>query len=215
MTPGRRIEPAWFTTVDLMALVAGAALALSWFWGDWAINLPRNCHGPYSDWLDALGLVRLVLPYLSVAFIPVILARRATYGGLARPAEFALGCLGLPALLFTLVYRYFYRLLDRIARVFGAWLLAPQLRGFELCDAILLASGAASGSILWLGRRRLPGWGATICVFLAWQAVSGPLLGRWSDACRAFLGWIAPGCADRPSRLVILDVPLSLRYTLR
>src|SRR4051812_13856610 len=82
-----RSEPISITLADLSALVFGSALAFS---------LPRMHlltdqitigNIPMPVWVAWLFVIGEVASRVGLAFIPVILARQARYGGLPRPAE--------------------------------------------------------------------------------------------------------------------------------
>jgi hypothetical protein len=82
-----RSEPISITLADLSALVFGSALAIS---------LPRMHlltdritigNIPMPGWVAWLFVIGEAAMRVGLAFIPVILARRARYGGLPRPAE--------------------------------------------------------------------------------------------------------------------------------
>jgi hypothetical protein len=97
-----------------------------------------------------------------LALVPVVLARRARYGGLARPAEFLTACCGLPEITANL----------------GC---PPGLLIAALLAAITLRSG----------RRRLPDWLLTALCMLAWLGIAEAgieRMGRGADLFQWYFG---------------------------
>src|SRR5271170_1614168 len=101
------------TIGDLAALVAGVAVVLMLptrqsYWPH-----PTDFLGPWPRWLPWCFCLRQILGAACVALVPVILRRRACYGGLAPPAEFLVLCAAMPFLadsIETALIRTSYRL---------------------------------------------------------------------------------------------------------
>jgi hypothetical protein len=197
-----RPEPAGITVADLVALVVGAAVAVALPWPFWAQffrpaavwTWPRD----YQALLAGLQFTTLALSRACMALVPVVLARRARYGGVARPAEFLAAAGGLPPLprsadhlLFTLWVGFDpwasstsklnltdEELLHRIEQwnywqdeMFWPWTLG------------MLAVASLAVLVLALGRRRWPGWLQTALLLLAWLGFSR---GVWAIGANVF-----------------------------
>ena len=85
---GRR-EPVSITLADLSALVVGAAFAVSLPQMHWPTDRIAIVNYPMPGWVVWLFVIEEAAMKVAFALFPVILARRARYGGLPRPA----GCL--------------------------------------------------------------------------------------------------------------------------
>jgi len=170
-------EPVGLTLADLVAIVAGAAVLLAMpvlrlYWPD-----PREFPGVWPRWLPWTWATRQILTGACLALVPVILARRFRYGGMARPAEFLAACCGLPLLVDwveILLIRAYVRarggslpgsgLVGMPAHSWDAWRDGPH-RAFQ--EGVLL-TGVAAAVGVYLGRKRLPGWLLTALVLVAW-----------------------------------------------
>jgi hypothetical protein len=175
-----KTEHTYITLGDLAVLVAGVALVLV---------LPRSQSywpyrtdflGPWPRWLPWCFCLRQALGSACLALVPVILRRRASYGGRARPAEFLAICAAMPVLadavetgLIRLKYRQWAGhslpgfTLDGIPiAVVSDW----RAGGHWIWERSLLVAGALALAGFFLGRRRLPGWLQTVFLSIAWLA---------------------------------------------
>jgi hypothetical protein len=183
-------EPAGITVADLVALVVGAAVAVALPWEFW----PRISR-PAAIWtelraywpLPLLRFTALVLSRACVALVPVVLARRARYGGVARPAEFLATACGL-----SLLQPAADHLLFILWAGFDPWTtwtsplfvsgeeLMRRDKQWENWQAEMywpwtlgmLAVACVAALALALGRRRWPGWLQTGLLLLAWLGLS-------------------------------------------
>jgi hypothetical protein len=95
----QRREPVCLTVADLATLVNGSAFAISLP----VIHFPSDriaiSNIPMPGWVPWLFAIGEVAMKLCLALTPVIVARRARYGGLASPAEWLAIAGGLTFLL--------------------------------------------------------------------------------------------------------------------
>jgi hypothetical protein len=179
-------EPIGMTLGDLVAVVAGVAIVLTIPWK--FFPHPTDFFGPWPRWLPRLWLIQQVLEIAGLAMLPVVLARRARLGGLARPAEILLVCCGLPALVWgieTTMLRSWVRVRTGLTvpgpgmsgmpvALYSQWSEGPH---WTWEWGLLLTAAAASAALL-AGRRRIPGWVGAALLFLAWAGLyeAGPVL---------------------------------------
>ena len=126
--------------------------------------------------------------------MPVIIARRAVFGGLVRPAEFLACCGGLPQWVDSI---------ENLRRT--SWL------GFRPGDTIfvsteksrqweqgpywtwkhqlLIVAVLATVAFL-LGRHRLPGWALTVLLMIAWAGFQGTVPEQVLEGVRRSILWI-------------------------
>src|SRR5438270_182516 len=97
-------EPISITLAELSALVLGSALAFSLPQMHLLTDRITIGNIPMPVWVAWLFVIGEVAMRVGLAFTPVILARRARYGGLPRPAEW-LSILAALALLHEVVQR--------------------------------------------------------------------------------------------------------------
>jgi hypothetical protein len=82
-----RREPIAMTLADLSALVLGSALALFVPQMHFPADQITIYNAPMPGWVGWLFVIREVAMKVGLALVPVILARRARYGGLPRLAD--------------------------------------------------------------------------------------------------------------------------------
>ena len=87
MTRGRN-EHRSMTLGDLAVLVAGVAVVLVLPSRQSYLPYPSDFLGPWPRWFPWCFCLRQALGAACIVVVPVVLWRRARYGGLARPAEF-------------------------------------------------------------------------------------------------------------------------------
>lgn len=175
-------EPTAVTLADLLALVVGVALVATIPWYYWLH--PFDFRGPWPRWLPYLWATRQLLAMACLALVPVIIARRAIFGGLVRPAEFLACCGGLPQLTFgieSLLMMSWLRLQHGIViftvrdempvSVGREWRQGPY---WTWKHGLLIVAVLATVAFL-LGRRRLPGWLLTVLLMIAWVGFEGTL----------------------------------------
>ena len=158
-------EPKAITLSDLIALVAGVAIVLRIPWVFWPD--PRDRITSSSSWVPYVWLAGQVLELSCLALLPVIVLRRARFGGLIRPAEFLTACCGLPALTWgaeLLLMSTFVRSRNGVDPR-GPGLIGIPRRAYWQWQngyhwtweyGLLIAAFTATAALL-LGRRRLPG----------------------------------------------------------
>jgi len=166
------------TLGDLAALIAGIALVLvlpttQSYW-----PLPSDFLGPWPRWLPWFFCLRLALGAACVALVPVVLRRRACYGGLARPAEFLALCAAMPFLADSsetaLIRLSFWLQAGHGPPGFGlqgmptAFVSKWRDSSHLVWEQSLLVSGAMAIAGFFLGRRKLPGWLLTAWLVVAW-----------------------------------------------
>ena len=98
MPPEHEGEHRSITLGDLAALVAGVALVLVLPRSQSYWPYPIDFLGPWPRWLPWCFCLRQALGAACMVLVPVILRRRACYGGMARPAEFLAVCAAMPFL---------------------------------------------------------------------------------------------------------------------
>lgn len=159
-------EPTGVTMTDLVAVVAGSALA---FASGWYSELPqlRTLGGrPAPSWFVASIYLQEILHKGCLAMIPVILARRIRYGGPIRPAEFLALTVGLENLLLGM----------QSWPVLGLVYPTPEknvtyLINIEAYDVWMLSRftvGVAAALIVVKFRRRMAAWVVDLLVGIAW-----------------------------------------------
>lgn len=176
MSPGNE-ERRGPTVADLLALVAGVAIAATLPWDYWIH--PYDFRGPWPGWLPYVWAARQVAGICCLVLIPVILVRRFQFGGLVRPAEFVGATVGLPHVLAGLKGLAFLAWLrDRGLKVaslrdpipvqfLSDWHEGP---GITVNYAIIAAAAVALVGFLLL--RRLPGWLRTFLLMVAWAGLA-------------------------------------------
>jgi hypothetical protein len=190
--PPGRWEHKSVTIGDLAALVVGIAMVLvlpatQSYW-----PLPSDFLGPWPRWLPWLFCLRQALGAACVALVPVVLWRRACYGGLARHAEFLALCAAMPFLaasIETALIRLSFRLksgqsppgfgLDGMpVSLVKEW----EANSHWVWEQAVLLTGVVALALFFLGRRNSPGWLLSALLILAWLGAydAGPqLVGRW------------------------------------
>jgi hypothetical protein len=172
-----RPEPLGVTVADLVALVLGVALAMAL---PWPPGRPWN--GPRA----ALQFTAQAAARSALALLPVVLARRVRYGGLARPAEFLAAACGLAQLPVAIGHLIF-----TLRTGFDPWSNwdGPALDGDEVLrreelwnawqeqihqqwPVAMLPVTCLAALALALGGRRWPGWLGTVLLLLTWLGLS-------------------------------------------
>jgi hypothetical protein len=191
--PGAASEHRAVTLGDLAALVTGIALVmvLPSRQSNWPH--PTDFLGPWPKWLPWIFCLRQALGASCVVLVPVVLWRRACYGGLARPAEFLALCAGMPFLADSIeiaLIRQSYRVrtgqalpgsgLEGIATSFTSQWSEYSHWLWQL--SLLLLAALALAAFL-IGRRKLPGWLLTTLLIGAW-------LGAYEAGVELAEGWI-------------------------
>jgi hypothetical protein len=159
----QRVEPRAMTSVDLLALVLGTALAAT-------LPPPIEPIGPEEvstgitielepgwPWY----LVSVIAERLCLALAPVALLRGCRYGRIARPAEFFIVCYGLNKQTFAFVFRQF----ASGGAFYGSDLWIATIIPLGV---ILISVPLAACLILAIGRGRLKGWISTVLLIVAW-----------------------------------------------
>ena len=145
------------------------------FWLD-----PRD-RSTSSSWIPYMGICGQILELSCLALLPVILLRRARYGGLIRPAEFLTACCGLPALTWG-AELLLMSTLARARTVLGS--RGPSLTGIQRRVywqwqngfhwnweyGLLIATFTATVALV-LGRRRLSGSVRSALLLSAWLGI--------------------------------------------
>ena len=90
------------TLGDLVALIAGAALAASLTWYSQQERSRVLAGRPAPEWYIVLLTAREILRKGCIALAPVILARKIRHKGPIRPGEFAALCVGVDQLMLSL-----------------------------------------------------------------------------------------------------------------
>ncbi len=172
-------EPKAITLSDLIALVAGVAIVLRIPWVFWPD--PRDRIASSASWVPYVWLGEQILELSCLALLPVILLRRARFGGLIRPAEFLTVCCGLPALTWgaeLLLMSTFVRSPDGVDPR-GPGLIGLQRRAYWQWQngyhwtweyGLLIAAFTAITALL-LGRRRLPGSLRSALLMTVWLGI--------------------------------------------
>jgi hypothetical protein len=191
-----RPEPAGITVADLVALVGGAAVAVAL---PWQFGAPFFRPAAIGTWLGSRALLQftgLALSRACLALVPVVLARRARYGGVARPAEFLAAVCGL-----TLLPQAADHLLFTLRAGFDPWASWTSLQSltdeettrrdeawYHWQDEMywpwtlgMLAVACAAVLALAFGRRRWPGWLQTVLLLLAWLGFGRGVWGFGAD----------------------------------
>jgi hypothetical protein len=94
-----RREPIWLTLADLCALVLGCALALFLPQMHFPTDRVAVAGFPMPNWVVWLFVIAKFAMRAGLALTPVIVARRARYGGVPRPADWLAVAVGLTLLL--------------------------------------------------------------------------------------------------------------------
>ncbi len=166
-------EPTGMTLGDLVALVAGAALAASLTWYSRQPRVRTLAGGPAPEWYIVLLHAREVLRKGCIALVPVILARKVRHKGPIRPGEFAALCVGFDQLMLAL---YAWPVLGILRPI-------PGMKDFyEIDDTHWRAWKVATSSVSALAavllttcRRRLPAVVSGLLLVASWYGLFGPL----------------------------------------
>ena len=171
-------EPRSVTLGDLMALTLGVAIAASlvWFTTPSVAGMVGRKTAP--GWYAASSQAYELLQKACVALVPVILIRRARFGGPLRPVEY------LPILTATMLVAYS---LSRwpVFGLYHGWVGSSRLsvnpEAYYVWELSKVAVGALA-FLVWLGRRRRPDWISGALLAVAWQ-----MLATW--ICYFYQGW--------------------------
>ncbi len=172
-------EPRAITLSDLIALVVGVAVVLRIPWVFWPD--PRDRIGSSASWIPYVWLAGQVLELSCLALLPVIILRRARFGGLIRPAEFLTVCCGFPALTWgaeILLISTFVRYNNGV-NLRGPGLIGIPRRAYWQWQngyhwtweyGLVIAAFSASAALL-IGRRRLPGSLRSALLMMVWLGI--------------------------------------------
>jgi hypothetical protein len=193
--PDASFEHSTITIADLVALISGIGVVLvlptkQSYW-----PLPSDFLGPWPLWLPWFFCLRQALGAFCVALVPVVIWRRACYGGLARHAEFLLLGVAMPFLvesLETALIRLKYCLqTGQNPPGFGlqgmpiALVHEWQSSYHRVWEQGLLLTGAVGFVAFIAGRNKLSGWLLTVMLVLAW-------LGTYEGGLELLRAWIFP-----------------------
>jgi hypothetical protein len=171
---------------DLVALVAGAAVAVSVS----GSVVERTLAGrPAPNWYIVLSTVRDILLRGCPALVPVILARKLRLGGPVRPAEFAVLCGGLPFLP-GLVFQWpALGIVVPVAEDPGRFTI--NINAYWTFHVVSLLLCVLAALVLVRSYRRLPGWCAGLLLFAAWHGLTEFVWIFYSEALQILL-WRNP-----------------------
>lgn len=163
------------TPVDLIALVAGFAVALSLAGTSEPTRWLRRrfmMYHPMRSVLIAFIYAERVAVIGCVALLVAVLARRVRFGGIASPAEFLAACQGMA--LAAMAIQSIHALgLDTIWRKSGDPCVFQRSNWIWIITH--LALGSLSIVVLWRAGRRAPGWVSTILLLVVWAGMLTPL----------------------------------------
>lgn len=200
-----RPEPIGTTPADLLALIAGVALAAA---------LPWSSGRPEPAWFMALAYAQEGLPKGCMALIPVVITRRARFGGPIRPGEFLAFWIGFSQLVFELsllpILGLVSPILDR-GRLQGYQLRPEAYRAFELGQ---LGLGVLAALTLLARRRRLHPAVAGALVLVAWVDIGGPLRSLLRGLLDPILGSIDRASLAAHAFSLLWHLPLSVVFYL-
>lgn len=170
-----RPEPRSPTLADLLAVVAGVAVVAWLPWGNWPEFVRSG--GP-ADWVAAPGAWAMVSEAFGkacLAMVPVVLVRRAQFGGRMRPGEFLAACGGLYWLTWGVETRLFLAWMARRTGEAPAMMTIPaadyrQWRELVTWPRTLGMTTLAVAALVAIvvGRRRWPAWIVAAASMLAW-----------------------------------------------
>ncbi|CAN5824025.1 hypothetical protein BH23PLA1_BH23PLA1_24480 [soil metagenome] len=198
-----RPEPTRMTLADLLALVVGVAIvaALPWLNRPEFIGPLGGGAGPAS-YVPLLMFLHEGLGKACLALVPVVLARRVRHGGMVRPTEFLLACVGLPwlsmgittGLMLVGLSQQFGRPIDTTnipVEATTRWVQETQ----AIQAGVLLTVGLFSAISRVVGRRQWPGWFGSVLLMVVWTCALGLIRGpiwhggsAWQDVLRSILG---------------------------
>ncbi len=208
--PEPRPEPTGLRIGDLVALVAGAGLAMALTWhSQWPSR--RTLAGrPAPEWYIILLYATEITRKGCLALVPVILMRRVRNGGPMRPGELAALCFGIDLLLLA-VYQ---------SPVLGILSLTPGTKDvytvnmgpFWTWYVAILALSLAAVVLLFVRRRQLPGWVAGLLLCAGWYGLH-PCEVIYKEAFDALFG---DGLMGLPmvARFAIHSVAASLPFSV-
>ncbi len=226
--PRGRGEHRSVTLGDLAALVAGVAVVMALPARQSYLPYPSDFLGPWPRWLPWCFCLRQILGAACLVLVPVVLQRRACYGGLARPAEFLALCAAMPFLansIETALIRLGWRM--RSGQRLPGFGLAGMSTDFIMkwqdslhwvWEQTLVVIGAMALLGYFLGRRKRPGWLLTAFLALAWLGAyeAGPILAiQWFDPLIARLNGRPIGQAvNLLIGAILIELPRFVLYTV-
>ncbi len=168
-------EPRGVTVADMLALVVGVAVVAWLPWSNWPQFVGRRGPTPWVADPMAWAIVAEGLGKACLAMVPVVLARRARFGGPMRPGEFLAACGGLFWLSWGIEIRLFQAWLTR--QLGEVWVGPdyPAVESLQWRKLItwpktvgLTTLAATAIVVIVIGRKRLPAWVVAAASMLAW-----------------------------------------------
>jgi hypothetical protein len=175
-----RPEPAKMTLGDLVALIAGAAMAASLTWYSQQPRVRMLAGRPAPEWYVVLLHAREVLRKGCMALVPVILARKVRHGGPIRPGEFAALCVGADQLMLALYGWPFLGILTPIPGKKDFYEVNDT--AFWIWKVATFAASALAAILLATLRRRLPAVVSGLLLVASWYGLYSPLQSFTLDA---------------------------------
>jgi hypothetical protein len=194
-------EPTGMSLGDLVALIAGAALAASLTWYSQRPRARILAGRPAPDWYIVLISAREILSKGCIALTPLILTRKVRFRGPIRPGEFAALCIAADQLMLAL---YGWPPLGIVRPMPGRTDVneLDETRWF-LWRVATFALPVVAAVVLVAFRRRLPAAVAGLLLVAAWYGLFDPLQSFAHDAVRAVLAAVHVRLSRSGSAIVV------------
>lgn len=154
-----------------------------------------------------MDIVRAATQLVGFALVPVVLARGAACGGGVRPAEFPIGHLGMLALFVGLVHWPSLGVLVSNGPGRGFLFSGETVQRINFLAQLTIGMVAIFAVVF--GRRVLPGWVLTLCLWVAWLQLRQTGEGAWREGMNGVLMEFDSIWLRRSLGMVVNELPWS------